>query len=167
MKKSNQTGGKNHKKFKKNKVNQQDQPKNHLVLASTYQVYAVVKNKLGGSRLSLFCSDNKIRSGIIRGKFYKKVWFNQSDVVLCDLFEGDDKLCYIVHKYTINEARQLKNLGHHQFDEIGDYHVNEEQEECQQIDMFPHSSESFDELSKEEQSETESSTSSEVDIKTL
>jgi hypothetical protein len=110
-----------------------------------------------------------MRSAIIRGKFYKKVWFNPLDVVLCDLFEGDDTLCYIIHKYTLNEARQLKHLGHIQFEEIGNYHVHQEEEQRQTIDMFPHSSESFDELSKEDlpPSDSISSSSEEVDIRKL
>ena len=105
MQKSNKSGGKNHKKYKKTKIDTDTQT---LSLAEPTQVYAQVIKKQGGTRLSLLCSDGKNRSGIIPGKFYKQVFMNSGDVLLCDLnIEGDDGVCYIVHKYNAKDVMSL------------------------------------------------------------
>ena len=112
MPRSNTTGGKHHKKGKK-RPNGGNQSENGMVeTAGANQIYACVKKKVGGTRISIDCSDQKERSGIIPGKFYKKVWMNIGDIVLCDLNIGaDDSVCYIVHKYTPKEAHTLKSQG--------------------------------------------------------
>jgi translation initiation factor 1A len=165
MKKSNQTGGKSHKKFKKS---QPVQPKQDLLLAKPDQIYALVKNKQGGTRLSVLCSDNKMRSAIIKGNMYKKVWINQQDVLLCDLFDDQPETCYVLHKYSLNEARQLKKLKEIPFEEIGETndHIIDKKVKQDVRDMFPTSSESFEEPQNVNQQESDSS-SSDVDIKKL
>jgi initiation factor 1A len=171
MKKSNQTGGKNHKKYKKSTTTNEKQ---ELLFATTNQIYAIVKNKQGGTRLSVLCSDNKMRSAIIKGKMYKKVWINQHDVLLCDLFDDQPDTCYVLYKYTLDEARQLKRLNKITFEEIGDYQVDHKQNvklKQDVRDMFPHSSESFtDEEVKnvnQQQESEDTSSSSGMDIKKL
>lgn len=170
MKKSNQTGGKNHKKYKK--VAASEEPKQILRLADKYQVYAIVKKKCGGSRLSVLCSDDKLRSAIIPGKMYKKVWFNEYDIILCDLNTGgDDKQCYITHKYTAKDAAKLKELNHITFEEVGSHFEEQKEEEKKSHkDMFPHSSSEEDKPLnynhiKEESSVDESSES--IDLNKL
>ncbi len=145
MHKSNQTGGKSHKRYKKHRV-VDDTIKTELLLCKKNQVYAVVKSKSGGSRLSVMCSDNIIRSAIIPGKFYKKIWFNEYDLLICELnIGGNDNQCYITHKYTIKDAVRLKNLGHVTFDCISDaiMEVDDDGKLQKNInDMYPTSSES-------------------------
>jgi len=167
MKKSNHIGGKNHKKYKKHTASE-DKPT--LLLKTPFQVYAIVKTKQGGTRISVLCSDDITRSAIIPGKFYKKVWFNQNDLVLCDLnVGGNDQQCYITHKYTAKEATQLKQLGHIQFENVSDFMIQEQhnKKHSQPIrDMFPHSSsESLEECIINHPISEESSES--VDIKKL
>jgi initiation factor 1A len=139
MKKSNQTGGKNHKKYKKNNTVEVE---HKLLLADQYQVYAIVQKKLGGTRVSVLCSDDIIRSAIIPGKFYKKVYMNENDIVLCDLNKGgDDKQCYITHKYYPKDATKLKHLGHITFENVGEFQqTHQEEAKLSHRDMFPPSS---------------------------
>lgn len=122
MPRSNVTGGKHHKKGKKKKYPQSNDTENGKVeCAGINQVYAIVKKKIGGSRLTIECSDGQERSGIIPGKFFKKVWMNVGDILLCDLNIGaDDKICYIVHKYTPKDAHTLKLQGKIAFDVMED-----------------------------------------------
>ena len=110
MHKSNLTGGKHHKKGKKKKpINNIEQK---LETANSTQVYAIAKKKLGGRRLEIECSDTKIRSAIIPGKLYKKIWINIGDIILCDLnIGGVDDICYITHKYNPKDANILKRQG--------------------------------------------------------
>lgn len=124
MHKSNITGGKHHKKGKKNRIpmNVND---NKIEYAGTNQVYAIVKKKTGGTRLILECSDGKERSGIIPGKFFKKIWMNAGDILLCDLnVESDDSQCYIVHKYSPKDSNILKSQGKITFDIMDDKQEN-------------------------------------------
>ena len=148
MHKSNLTGGKSHKRYKKHRV-VDDTIKTELLLRGKNQVYAVVKNKSGGSRLAVLCSDDVMRSAIIPGKFYKKVWFNEYDLLLCELNTGGkDEQCYITHKYTNKDAMRLKTLGHITFECISNGTGQEEElEETKKDinDMFPPSSEEEEE----------------------
>lgn len=119
----NTTGGKNHKKYKKggNHPPKQDA---QIVLADKFQVYGCVKKKVGGSRILVECSDKKDRSGIIPGRFFKKLWFNPGDILLCSLDqEGDDSICHIEHKYSVKDANSLKYQGLISFD------INEKEEQ--------------------------------------
>lgn len=117
MPRSNVTGGKHHKKGKKHRGPIDVKQDNRIEHAGMNQVYALIKKKVGGSRLHVECSDGKDRSGLIPGKFFKKVWMNIGDIVLCDLNVGsDDSLCYIIHKYTNRDANILKSQGKITFD---------------------------------------------------
>lgn len=111
MPRSNVTGGKQHKKKKKGGILPSNVSK-EVLLAGSGQVYGYVKKKSGGTRLMLDCSDNKERSGIIRGSMFKKVWMGEGDIVLCELdTSSNGAQCYITHKYTVKDANILKNRG--------------------------------------------------------
>lgn len=113
----NITGGNRHKKAKNKVAKPDDNAHNTRVeLAGENQIYAVVKSRAGGKRLLVECSDGQQRSAVIPGKFYKKVWMNVSDIVLCELKEGDINSCYVIYKYSQREANILKSQGHINFD---------------------------------------------------
>ena len=117
MPRSNLTGGKHHKKGKKKRIISDINQQRKTEIANSNQVYAIVKKKFGGSRLQVECSDSKERSAIIPGKFFKKIWINIGDILLCDLNMGSDEtLCYISHKYTTKDANILKSQGKISFD---------------------------------------------------
>lgn len=117
MPRSNVTGGKHHKKGKKHRGPVGTNQDSRIEYAGMNQIYGLVKKKVGGSRLHVECSDGKDRSALIPGKFFKKVWMNVGDIVLCDLNVGsDDTLCYITHKYTNRDANILKSQGKITFD---------------------------------------------------
>ncbi|CAH6421193.1 Translation initiation factor eIF-1A [uncultured virus] len=106
---NNTRGGKKHKKGKKKKVEEIRGP---VILAENTQTYALVKRRLGGNRLEVECEDGKIRSAIIPGKLWKKIWLNFGDIILCDVEStGKDDVCYIKHKYTSKEQSILKSKG--------------------------------------------------------
>jgi translation initiation factor 1A len=106
----NITGGKKYKSKKKTPTNDDTADKKKVVYAEEDQLYAIVDGKDGGSRLSVTCSDGEKRSARIPGKFFKRVWFNKGDVVLCNInIDGADKVCEIEHKYTNRDAMTLKN----------------------------------------------------------
>merc|ERR1719452_99694 len=47
----------------------------------------------------------------IRGKLRKKVWINQSDIVLLGLRDYQDAKADVILKYSADEARNLKSYG--------------------------------------------------------
>merc|ERR1719445_2078039 len=56
-----------------------------LVFKEDGQEYAQVTKMLGNGRLEAMCFDGVKRLCHIRGKLRKKVWINQSDIVLIGL----------------------------------------------------------------------------------
>ena len=83
---------------------------------------------LGNGRLEAMCFDGVKRLCHIRGKLRKKVWINQSDIILVGLRDYQVKhqfLCMIksivctiqdakadvIQKYSADEARNLKSYG--------------------------------------------------------
>jgi len=110
MPNKNVRGGKHYKRVKRG--GNMPPPKTELNMASDGQIYALVKKKVGGSRISVECSDSIERSAIIPGKFFRRIWINVGDILLCDLNrDGDDSVCYVNHKYTSKDANLLKLRG--------------------------------------------------------
>ena len=115
----NKKGG---KKFKRGKKNREDgATKRTMVFAEDDQEYALVISKEGGSRLKVECMDGKIRSGIIRGKFRKRIWMNSKDILLVSVnATGKDSECYIEYKYDkrqIDILRRKKLIDFNEEDE--------------------------------------------------
>ena len=93
----NKKGGKKFKRGKKTRVDTFD--RKNVELAEGDQEYAKVLARVGGSRLEVECTDGKIRSAIIPGKFKRKVWMNPGDILLVNTSgTGGDKTCYIDKK---------------------------------------------------------------------
>ena len=103
----NKLGGKAHKRSK----NQKEDTHRQLEFKSYGQEYAKVTKMLGNGRVRAQCFDNKERLCIIRGKMKKRIWISVGDFVLIGLRDFQDDKADIIHKYTSNEARQLRNLG--------------------------------------------------------
>ena len=84
---------------------------------------------LGNGRLEAMCFDGVKRLCHIRGKLRKKVWINQSDIILVGLrdyqvrlnfelfsvlqqcFPLQDAKADVILKYSADEARNLKSYG--------------------------------------------------------
>ena len=66
---------------------------------------------LGNGRCECFCYDGITRLGHIRGKMRKKVWITAGDIVLVGKRDFQDEKVDIIHKYSADEARNLKQYG--------------------------------------------------------
>ena len=74
--------------------------------------YAQVKKILGRSHAEVFCfSDAKIRSCRIVGKFHRRIYINNLDIVLIYIHEYEQDKGDIIYKYTIDEAKKLQANG--------------------------------------------------------
>jgi translation initiation factor 1A len=107
MPKNKGKGGKNRRRGK----NENEGLKRELVFKEDGQEYAQVTKMLGNGRLEAMCFDGVKRLCHIRGKLRKKVWINQSDIVLVGLRDYQDAKADVIIKYSSDEARNLKSYG--------------------------------------------------------
>jgi len=107
MPKNKGKGGKNRRRGK----NENERLKRELVFKEDGQEYAQVTKMLGNGRLEAMCFDGVKRLCHIRGKLRKKVWINQSDIVLIGLRDYQDAKADVILKYSADEARNLKSYG--------------------------------------------------------
>lgn len=107
MPKNKGKGGKNRRRGK----NENEGMKRELVFREDGQEYAQVTKMLGNGRLEAMCFDGVKRLCHIRGKLRKKVWINQSDIILVGLRDYQDAKADVILKYTPDEARNLKSYG--------------------------------------------------------
>lgn len=130
----NKKGGKKFKRGKKN-VEDSNMPSTTR-FAEEGQVYAQIKKRMGGSRLEVECSDSKVRSAIIPGRFKKRVWMNPGDVILVSIEDtSEDNLCYIEHKYKPGDISVLKIKGLITFEEEEDAYEFGDDMDMQIIDQ--------------------------------
>ena len=87
---------------------------------------------LGNGRCECFCFDGVTRLGHIRGKMRKKIWITAGDIVLVGKRDFQDEKVDIIHKYSADEARNLKAYGELPAEaKINeDETFNEEEESC-------------------------------------
>ena len=100
-------GGKNRRRGK----GDGEEAKRELEFKEEGQEYAQVVKMLGNGRCECFCFDGVTRLGHIRGKMRKKVWVTAGDIVLVGKRDFQDEKVDILHKYTADEARNLKQYG--------------------------------------------------------
>ena len=107
MPKNKGKGGKNRRRGK----NENERDKRELVFKEDGQEYAQVAKMLGNGRLEAMCFGGVKRLCHIRGKLRKKVWINQSDIILVGLRDYQDAKADVILKYSADEARNLKSYG--------------------------------------------------------
>lgn len=77
------------------------------------EVFGILKQRLGGSRMSVACFDGKTRVCRIPGRLKRKLWVREGDYLLIEPWElgGDDK-GDVVYKYKPNQVDWLRNNGY-------------------------------------------------------
>lgn len=77
------------------------------------EVLGILKQRLGGSRMSVACFDGKTRVCRIPGRLKRKLWVREGDYLLIEPWElgGDDK-GDVVYKYKPNQVDWLKHNGY-------------------------------------------------------
>ena len=93
MPKNKGKGGKNRRRGK----NENEGLKRELVFREDGQEYAQVIKMLGNGRLEAMCFDGVKRLCHIRGKLRKKVWINQSDIILVGLRDYQVRQFYLLY----------------------------------------------------------------------
>ena len=104
----NLKGGSKHKKMKNKNINDNEEAK-IILKDSDEQDYGRVEKLLGNCRVELLCNDKIKRIGIIRGNMKKKQWVNLHNVVLYSKREYEDNKVDIIHVYSNDIIKTLKN----------------------------------------------------------
>lgn len=107
MTKNSGKGGKGHRKAKSGG----GLFRRELLFKEAGQEYAQINKMLGNGRCECSCYDGVVRLGTIRGKMRKRVWINTGDVVLCGMRDYQDDKVDIIHKYSLDEVRNLQTMG--------------------------------------------------------
>lgn len=103
----NLKGGNKHKKMKNKNINNEE---DKIILKdSDDQDYGKVEKLLGNCRVDLLCNDKIKRIGIIRGNMKKKQWVNLHNIVLYSKREYEDNKVDIIHVYSNDSVKNLKN----------------------------------------------------------
>tara|TARA_B100001175_G_C19485708_1_gene629659 strand:+ start:833 stop:1252 length:420 start_codon:yes stop_codon:yes gene_type:complete len=132
----NLKGGSKHKKMK-NKNSNDDEDSKIILKDSDDQDYGKVEKLLGNCRVSLLCNDKITRIGIIRGNMKKKQWVNLHNIVLYSKREYEDTKVDIIHVYSNDKVKQLKNQMNLMFS------INENEEDADDI-CFSNNEDDFD-----------------------
>ncbi|MBU1197609.1 translation initiation factor eIF-1A [Candidatus Micrarchaeota archaeon] len=95
----------------KKKQNRGDQPF-RLRLPREGELFGVVRELVGGSRLFVNCEDGKERLCRIPGRIRMKLWMRSGDIVLITpwVVESDEK-ADIAYRYTRPQVEQLVKKG--------------------------------------------------------
>ena len=75
------------------------------------QLIGIVLERLGGKRMSVKSSDNKVRNCRVPGRFSRKFWLRPGNIVLIEPWPDDDEKGDVVYQYRPNEISQLKRKG--------------------------------------------------------
>ena len=90
------------------KVQQSESFTKKVKLPIKDQQFAVVSEMSGGSRMTALCEDGKTRMVRIGGKFKKRMWVRERDLILIKPWpvQGDRK-ADLVHRYLPNERNWI------------------------------------------------------------
>jgi translation initiation factor 1A len=84
-----------------------------IVLPKGKEVFGIVEQRVGGSRMFVKCFDGRTRNCRIPGRLKRRLWVREGDVVIVEPWEfGGEEKGDIVYKYTPNQVNYLKNKGH-------------------------------------------------------
>lgn len=100
------------KKEEQAQQEQEQQEISRLRLPRGRQVFGVLEQRLGGSRMRVRCLDGKTRICRIPGRLKRKLWVRESDIIIVEPWEysGDTK-GDILLKYTHTQVSFLKKKG--------------------------------------------------------
>lgn len=76
------------------------------------EVFGIVEQRLGGSRMSIRCLDGKTRLCRIPGRLKKQLWVRESDLVIVSPWDlGGDERGDVIYKYRGSQVDAIKKRG--------------------------------------------------------
>ncbi len=76
------------------------------------EVFGILEQRLGGSRMRIRCLDGKTRICRIPGRLKRRLWVRENDIVIVEPWEfsGDEK-GDLVFKYTPTQVSYIRRRG--------------------------------------------------------
>jgi len=75
------------------------------------QLIGLVTQRLGGNRMSVKCTDQKVRNCRVPGRFKRRFWLRPGDAVMVQPWPDDDTKADIVFQYKKGDRFQLNKTG--------------------------------------------------------
>ncbi|MFH1107403.1 MAG: translation initiation factor eIF-1A [Candidatus Micrarchaeota archaeon] len=89
-----------------------DQPVYRLRMPRRGEIFGVVRQMYGGSRMLIECADGKERLCRIPGKIKRMIWVREGDIVLILPWSVEsDAKGDIAYRYTRPQVEQLRQKG--------------------------------------------------------
>ena len=77
------------------------------------QVFGIVEQRVGGSRMIVRCMDDKSRNCRIPGRLKKRLWVREGNLVIVEPWEfGGDAKGDVILKYRPNQVEYLRRKGY-------------------------------------------------------
>ncbi len=95
----------------KNAQNQEQEDLQRVKLPRDKELFGIIAQRLGGSRMRVKCFDGVTRICRIPGRLKRKLWVREEDVVLVEPWEYDKDKGDIIFKYRKNQVDWLKMKG--------------------------------------------------------
>lgn len=77
------------------------------------EIFGILEQRLGGSRMRVRCFDNKVRICRVPGRLKKKLWVREGDLLLIEPWAlGGDAKGDVIYKYKPNQVQWLKKKGY-------------------------------------------------------
>ncbi|MBI4152953.1 translation initiation factor eIF-1A [Candidatus Woesearchaeota archaeon] len=93
--------------------NQAEEEVTRVKLPRDQEVFGVVQQRFGGSRMKVLCLDGKTRVCRIPGRLKRTLWVREDDIVLVEPWElSSDEKGDIVYKYRKNQVDFLHKHGY-------------------------------------------------------
>jgi len=92
--------------------NQEGEEVLRVRLPKEKEVIGIVEQRYGGVRMLVKCMDGKARNCRVPGRYKRKLWLREGDVVLVKPWEFDDSKGDVIFKYTKAATQWLKKKGY-------------------------------------------------------
>jgi translation initiation factor 1A len=76
------------------------------------EVFGIIEQRVGSSRMLVKCLDGKTRNCRVPGRFRRRLWLREGDTVLVEPWEFDNEKGDVVFKYSNAEIEWLKRHGY-------------------------------------------------------
>lgn len=86
---------------------------NDIRMPNDDEMFGIVKQRLGGSRMKVVCLDGNTRTCRVPGRLKRYLWVREGDIVLVEPWDlSNETKGDVVHKYQKNEADYLRKKGY-------------------------------------------------------
>ena len=101
------------KKEEEARQDQIQQEISRIKLPRGREVFGVLEQRLGASRMRVRCLDGKTRICRIPGRLKRRLWVREGDILVVEPWEfGGEEKGDVVYKYTPTQIYFLKNKGY-------------------------------------------------------